>query len=520
MRRLAIVLSLLMMSVLVMSAPATARPAATTGFRWNDITAADGVVLKSNVIAPSAPGAHPAVVLVSSWGFNDLEYLAQARGLAEAGYVVLSYTARGFWLSGGTIDVAGPRDVADASSAVDWLLAHTAADPGRIGIVGVSYGGGISLLAAAHDPRIHAVASLSGWADLAASMAGGDTRRPQAAWFLQAAARLVGHPSPEMNQILDDYWADRNADARERWARGRSARYSIDAINRNHPAVLLAHSYGDSIFPAGQMLDFYTALSTPKRLELAPGDHATVELSGLAGIPNHVWTSVRRWLDEYLAGVDTGIGAEPGVVLRPHDSTAVESYRDVAAVSPHTDRLLLGAPHGLIPTGDLGTAVPSSTWDRQIQAGTDTVADGGVALLTNGLEGLTGILPTTSLPFVSRRDAGVWLSGAAPAGGWRVRGVPHLHVSLTSSRPAGTVIAYLYDVNALGVSRLFSHAPVTWHGSPTVLDLPLQVTAYNLPAGHRLALVVDTKDPLYFDANTAGSTITFHGGSWLDVPSA
>ncbi|MFC4066246.1 alpha/beta fold hydrolase [Actinoplanes subglobosus] len=493
------------------------RPAeagALAGFRFNDITAADGVTLKSNVIEPATPGRHPAIVLVASWALNDLQYLAQARKFADSGYVVLSYTARGFWLSGGTIDVAGPRDIADASSAIDWLLAHTTADPGRIGIVGMSYGGGISLLTAARDPRIKAVASLSGWADLAASMADQDTRRPQSAWFLQTAARLAGRPSPEMTRILDDYWADRDADGRERWARGRSVRHSIEAINRNNPAVLIAHGMGDSIFPANQMLDLYTALRTPKRLELAPGDHATVELSGLAGIQNHVWDSVRRWLDFYLRGIDTGIGKEPGVVLRPHNSPAVEYYPDWARVTGRTDRAVLTG------TGDLSPAETAGPWELRIRAGADTPANGGLALLTNGFEGLTGIPPVVWLPAVPRRNAGVWVSGPAPAGGWKVRGVPHLHAPVTSSQPSGTLIAYLYDLDALGFGKLFSHAPTTWRGYATTVDLPLQVTAYDVPPGHRLALVVDGKDPLYADANQRDSRVTIGGGSWLRIPLA
>jgi putative CocE/NonD family hydrolase len=522
MRRLAVILSLLVMSVLVVH-PAEARAPAvssTTGFRFNDIVAADGVTLKSNVIAPTTPGRHPAVVLVASWALNDLQYLAQAKKFAESGYVVLSYTARGFWFSGGTIEVAGPKDIDDASDAIDWLLAHTTADPERIGIVGMSYGGGISLLTAARDPRIQAVASLSGWADLAASMADQDTRRPQAAWFLQTAARLVGRPSPEMTQILDDYWANRNAGGREQWARHRSVRHSIDAINRNNPAVLIAHGMGDSIFPANQMLDFYTALRTPKRLELAPGDHATVELSGLAGIQNHVWDSVRRWLDHHLRGIDTGIGSEPGVVLRPHNSSKVEYYPDWARVTGRTDHVVLGAPGGLTSTGAMGPAEPAGTWNWQIRAGADTAANGGLALLTNGFEGLTGIPPVVWLPAVPRRKAGVWVSGPAPAGGWKVRGVPHLRAPVTSSQPSGTLIAYLYDLDALGFGKLLSHAPATWQGSAATVDLPLQVTAYDVPAGHRLALVIDGKDPLYADANQRNSKVTFNSGSWLKIPVA
>lgn len=516
-RRLAAMLSLLfIVAGLGAAAPAQAATG-TTGFHWNDITAADGAVLKSNVIAPRTPGRHPGIVFVASWGLNDLQYLAQAKVLAERGYVVLSYTARGFWLSGGKIDVAGPADVADASTAVDWMLAHTTVDPRRIGIVGVSYGGGISLLAAAHDRRIRAVASLSGWADMSASLHGNETRRPQAAFFLQAVANVVGRPSEEMNRVLADYWADRGEEYREEWARKRSVRYSVDDLNRNRPAVLITHQFGDSVFPANQMVDLYQRVTGPKRLELQPGDHATAELPGLAGLPNHVWTSQRRWFDQYLKGVDTGIGREPGIVVRPHHSGAVESYRTWSKLSTRTDRLRLGAPQGWDSTGWLGGA--AGPWEHRIRAGVDTTASGGVALLTNGLEGLLHIPPTDWLPSVSRYDAGVWMSERY-AGGVKVRGIPRLHLSLTSSRPAGTVVAYLYDVDRTGTGRLVSHAPFSWRGQAATIDLPMQVTAFDVAPGHQLALVVDTKDALYFDDNGHGGTVTFHDRSWLDLPTA
>src|SRR5215468_3913086 len=78
MRRISAMLSFLFVAVatvVVAPAPAHARSATkdvrTTGFHWNDITARDGVVLKSNVIAPVAGGSHPGIVFVASWGFND-----------------------------------------------------------------------------------------------------------------------------------------------------------------------------------------------------------------------------------------------------------------------------------------------------------------------------------------------------------------------------------------------------------------------------------------------------------------
>jgi hypothetical protein len=37
-------------------------------------------------------------------------------------------------------------------------------------------------------------------------------------------------------------------------------------------------------------------------------------------------------------------------------------------------------------------------------------------------------------------------------------------------------------------------------------------------AGHRLALVVDTVDPLYIGANQSGTKLAFTSSSWFDVP--
>src|SRR5439155_6635820 len=133
----------------------------------------------------------------------------------------------------------------------------------------------------------------------------------------------------------------------------------------------------------------------------------------------------------------------------------------------------------------------------------DTPADGGVALLSNGFDGLTGIAPTVELASVSRRDAGVWVSQPFATGA-AVRGIPRLHLVVTPTRPAGTVIAYLYDLDRLGVGRLITHASVTWlaGGATMPVDVALAASGYGVAAGHRLALVVDTRDPLYLDANT------------------
>lgn len=105
---------------------------------------------------------------------------AYARMLAEAGYVVLAPDLRGF---GERADVGLPdrypcdlnlvhatvaglhpltQNLWDLMRALDVLEAHPLVDPGRIGAVGFSYGGTMTLFLAACDPRVRA-AVVSGY---------------------------------------------------------------------------------------------------------------------------------------------------------------------------------------------------------------------------------------------------------------------------------------------------------------------------------------------------------------------
>jgi predicted acyl esterase len=484
---------------------------AAPSVRFVDITGDGGTVLKANVLTPAgADGSHayPLIVLPTSWGLPQVEYLAQAQQLADSGYVVLSYNVRGFWQSGGQIEVAGPPDIADASKVIDWALAHTPADPGQIGMAGVSYGAGISLLTAAHDKRVKAVAALSGWADLVSSIYSGRTQHVQALGVLDGAATLTGRESPELREIFTNLYSSNLSKEQEMidWGRKRSATTYVDQLNDNGAAVMLANAWGDTVFPANQSTDFYEKLTGPKRLELRPGDHATAELTGLFGLPNDVWTDTRRWFDHYLKGAANGIDQEQPVQLKSRSAGGYEGYPDWKSV---------GATRRKI-------AVAGST---TIHANIDSGADGGIVFLSSILDQVAQLPPVASIPLLPRRWAAVWQSeryGTAQ----RVRGTAALHTTLTPNKESGTLIAYLYDVGPLGLGKLVTHAPLTWHGKtpgePFGVDLDLLSTAYDVPAGHRLALVVDTVDPLYTEHNPSGAQLTFSSPSgdpsYISVP--
>ncbi|GID26057.1 CocE/NonD family hydrolase [Paractinoplanes brasiliensis] len=494
-----------------LSAAVVARAAAvpTTGHKFVDISGA-GVTLKANVIAPAAAGRYPAVILPASWGLNDLEYLAQAKKLAEGGYVVVSYTPRGWWSSGGEIDTAGPKDMADLSKVVDWTLANTQADPARLGAAGISYGAGISLLGSAFDKRIRVVAMMSGWTDLVYSLYGDSTRHRQSAGLLELAAALLGNAGPDLSGKLSDFKADRNIAEVMAWARVRSPATYLPQINANAPAVLIANAWGDSFFPPNQLVDFYRQLNGPKRLELRPGDHAIAELGGVFGFQNDVWAGVRSWFDEHLTG-GAPVSRQP-VLVRP-DNAATESYADWSNLSTSTTRYGLGRIRTLDGTGLLGGA-PTTGWSKALPTDKDTIANGGVVLLTNGVSAFTNQRPSIWLPTVDRGRAGVWAS-SRPGQPLKLRGIPRVHLNVAQSQ--GSAVVYLYDLDNLGAARLITHSPVTWSGTNEV-DLALSAAAYDVPAGHSLTLVVDTVDPLYYDSNAPGRQITITGGSYLDVP--
>ncbi|MBV1935570.1 alpha/beta fold hydrolase [Streptomyces sp. BV286] len=490
---------------------APAAEAAPAGIRFVDIAGDGGTVLKANVVTPAnADGSrtYPLVVLPTSWGLPQVEYLAQARELADSGYVVVTYNVRGFWQSGGEIEVAGPPDVADASKVIDWALAHTPADARHIGMAGVSYGAGISLLAAAHDKRVKAVASLSGWADLIGSIYSGRTQHSQAAALLDGVGRLTGRPSAEVRQTFEDFFASNLAREPElvAWGKKRSPATYTDRINQNGTAVLLANTWGDTVFSPNQYADFYERLTGPKRLEYRPGDHATAELTGLFGLPNDVWTDTRRWFDRYLKGEDNGIDREPPVRLMSRSTGGYEGYPDWKSVGATRKKITLSG---------------STT----IRANVNSGADGGIVLLSSVLDQLTRVPPMASIPLLPRRYAAVWQSEKY-ASTQRVRGTAKLHTTLTGTKESGTLVAYLYDVGPLGLGKLVSNAPFTFHGQtpgkPFGVDLELFSTAYDVPAGHRLALVVDTVDPLYIEHNPTGAQLTFSSPetdpSYVSVP--
>ncbi|MEV0588881.1 S9 family peptidase [Nonomuraea sp. NPDC050310] len=169
----------------------------------------------------AADGPRPLVVMVHggpTWlwssAFAPAESNQLASPLAHAGAAVLLANPRGSSGRGqeharAVIGVAGEADLDDLLAGVDHLVATGAADPGRMAIMGLSYGGYMTAWATTRTSRFRAAVVMSGVADwlsfaTASNLAGGfdplyhagaDAATPEGREFL--AARSPVHHAAE-----------------------------------------------------------------------------------------------------------------------------------------------------------------------------------------------------------------------------------------------------------------------------------------------------------------------------------
>ncbi|HZH20687.1 MAG TPA: alpha/beta fold hydrolase, partial [Geodermatophilus sp.] len=170
---------------------------------------ADAVELDTTLFLPdsaSAGGPAPAVVLAHGFGGSKESVADDARDLAGRGYVVLTYSARGFGESTGQIGLNDPRfEVADLSALLDRLAARddvlldADGDP-RVGVTGASYGGALSLLAAGYDGRVDAIAPQITWHSLTAALFPSQVGEP-------AADTVAATPQAQDGGVYKRLWS-------------------------------------------------------------------------------------------------------------------------------------------------------------------------------------------------------------------------------------------------------------------------------------------------------------------------
>lgn len=497
---------------------------ATTMF----VPGADGVMMNAIITAPPDIGAHRNALVLqpSGWGMPAMGSLGSAYRLStESGFISIEYTARGMYLSGGEVNTFGAKDAEDASAIIDWAIANLNVDPGRIAVAGGSYGAGLGIAAAAHDPRIKAILADSPPGDVGDALAPNGTPKTGGPVALALAGIATNRFSPELTRAFVDATLRGKAEALTTFEGSKVIADAIPKLNANGTAVFLAHDWQDSLLPAGPLYTMFDQLTGPKMLYLAPGDHSTAGgAGGVAGLPNSIWDAGRRWLDHYVNGVENGIEKEPVVRIQPAnrvallpDESAFESFDSVAGSQAARQSYPLSAPSA----GVIG-ADAAEFWSQPLVSGA-TAAVSAIPYVT-GTAAQVGLAPTLPLASVDRSMAAVWRTQPFGSGGL-VSGNPRLGLTVVPSTSDLTLIATLYDEAPDGNGTVVTYWPMTRHGlvpgESTTIEWDLAPTYWNLAPGHRLAVTVTTQDPIPFQSSTPiGSTVVFASPSVVELPVA
>ncbi len=508
------------------------------------------VRLDTTLYLPASTPA-PAILLAHGFGGTKTDVASEAKSLAQHGYVVLAYTARGFGQSGGLIHLDAPDyEVADAQKLVSYLatlpeVMKDAPDDPRVGVAGSSYGGGLALLLAGYDKRIDAVGADITWNSLTTALfpnAVGDTpgvfKKLWAGYLFQSGTGsksptvfTSGVPSTKSAGIgsvaCGRFAADLCAAYQQAAGTGQANPAIVSLLAASSPAsilgrikapTLLTQGEQDSLFPlteADANAKGIAATGTPVKVDWRSGGHdggtSTSELvSDLTGWFDPILkknTTPSKTQSFAMALIGSAISSETGQTIA---ETLQVNGGYPALTGAHTTTLpVAGLPQVIsAPAGGSPSAI------------TDVPEIGGALSQAAALTGSTALstIPGQVAAFASAKlSRQMLVAGASTVS---------LQITATSTTDA-TLFVALHDVASDGRDTLPASlvAPLRLTGltpgAAQTVTVRLPAVAHEFPAGHRVVLTVATTDLAYqlpSDARTYAISLA-GGTASLTVPS-
>ncbi|HEY3612524.1 MAG TPA: S9 family peptidase [Gaiellales bacterium] len=206
--------------------------------RW---TAPDGREIEGIVTLPSGEGPFATVLHVHGgpiWAFQDTQPSDSVLALVAHGYAIFEpnsrgSTGRGQEFASLVVHDMGGGDTGDMLSGLDHLVAEGLADPERLGIMGLSYGGFMASWLPSQDGRFKAAVAMSPCTDWYSERYGSNL----GAWV---GDFLDGEPKPAGGQYYD--------------------RSPVLFVARNRTPTLLTAGHNDRATPPGQAIELHNAL--------------------------------------------------------------------------------------------------------------------------------------------------------------------------------------------------------------------------------------------------------------------
>lgn len=497
---------------------------------------ADQVELDATLFIPeSATEAEPAASLIIAHGYGGSKNQSkgQATKFAREGYVVMTYTARGFGGTGGEISINSPDyEVADARTLIDLLserpevLQDGEGDP-RVGFFGGSYGGGLSLLAAGYDQRIDAVSASRAWNSLvnslfpnAAGMPAADTpaaagaadttgvfKKLWAQFFFEGLALEPGGGGGNDGSGAGDQESGGDCSLRAEFCLAYDevlqtnqltdemrelllASSPASVIDQITAPTLLTQGEGDKLFSLAEAdanARGIAANGTPMKLVWVTGGHGAFRSNESEAA--RIGALATEWFDFYLRGS----GENPGTSF---DYTEVAEQ---AAAGPMegTPETLPSYP-GLTDSGPVRLEVPLTGETQEL----DYPAGGSPAALSSIPPGfLTESGERRQVPMEIPGQAATFESEVLVEG-LDVVGSPVINLDVASNSGAAVLFGKVYDVDPDGTATLVQGlvAPARLTGLPASLEgaesiaITLPALAHSFQEGHQMRVVVSSTD--------------------------
>jgi len=487
------------------------------------------VQLDTTLYLPTTAPA-PAILLAHGFGGDKTDLDTQARDLARAGYVVLTYSARGFGKSGGLVHLDAPAfEVADASKLVDYLAIQESVrkdsdgDP-RVGVAGSSYGGGLALLLAGTDRRIDAVGADITWNSLQRALfpngaaTGPGVFKKLWAGYLFQAAHGTGPTDPSCGKFAPDICA-----AYQRAAQSGTPDAAMSALLRaSSPASVLASITAPTLLIQGEQDSLFPLTEADANARGIAAHGAPVKVIWRSGghdgrnQSDDVRLAFQGWFDARLR--DKGSQSTPfqfavrGAGLSAASGRTISQTRQVDAGYPGID----GHP-------TLTETVTIQGRPQQISApaGGNPAAVSVLPQLGNALDAAQGAGASNPLQSISSLSGQVARFASDPLPDrMLVAGASTVRLVVTAATTTDAILFIgLHDVGSdsdVLPSGLVSPVRLTGlvPGAAREVTLTLPSVVRLIAAGHRVVLTVATTDLAYrLPADPRTYTVALAGGS-------
>jgi len=405
------------------------------------------------------PGRFPGLV----YEFNGYDavplFAAGARHFVTRGYNVVVCNVRGTGGSDGVIDPFGPQEQSDNFDLVEWLAAQPCST-GRIGQLGVSYGGHNTLLSAVNQPphltAVIAAQAFSDWYDNTIYHGGIPNAQIREWQRNTAPSTLETYPQ---HPLFDDYWRERSVKAR--WDRLRIP-----------------------VLDVGGWVDHYRA--------------GMVE--NFRARQGNVWMVAGPWEHGMVPGQFEDIGAAAYLAWFDHWLSELPGLLPEAKVTSYEMPAEGWRQYSTWPPAESRTVSLSLAADGELQAGTETPSSTGAFEAGDGQLSFQTRLLDADQVITGGIEAMVRASFTADDG--------NLAVALEDLAPDGTATrltnGWLRASHREGNEAL---APVD-PGTDYRLEITLWPAHHRVRAGHRLRVTVSSRDYPLIDNDAPDGTVT------------